>query len=316
LALAAAAVVLLAPAAGAQTFPQRPVKLIVPFAAGGSADVYARIIAQHLTSVWPQPVVVENRPGAGAVVGTDAAAKSAPDGHTLLMMSNTQTVNETLIPGKPYNLLRDFAPITEVNSSDLVMVVHPAVAAKTLKEFIALAQSKPGALNYASSGPGTPYHMAGELFKHMSKTDIVHIPYSGSAGARNDVLGGHVQMMFDAITTMSGLIGEKQLTALMVTGPKRSSVLPDVPTAAEAGLPGYEATIWLGLMVPIATPKPIVEKINADVVAFLKKPETIEQWGKQGADPAPLSPDQFGTFIASDIKKWGDLITQANIKVQ
>jgi tripartite-type tricarboxylate transporter receptor subunit TctC len=158
--------------------------------------------------------------------------------------------------------------------------------------------------------------MAGELFKHMSKTDIVHIPYSGSAGARNDVLGGHVQMMFDAITTMSGLIGEKQLTALMVTGPKRSSVLPDVPTAAEAGLPGYEATIWLGLMVPIATPKPIVEKINADVVAFLKKPETIEQWGKQGADPAPLSPDQFGTFIASDIKKWGDLITQANIKVQ
>src|SRR4051794_21025253 len=187
----------------AQSWPQKPVKIIVPFAAGGPADLYARLVGEKLQSALGQPFVIENRPGGGALPGTDAVAKSAPDGYTLLMMSNTHTVNESLFQDKPYQLLRDLAPVAPVNYSDLVMVVHPSVPANTLAEFVVLAKSKPGTLNYASSGPGTPYHMAGELFKAMAGVDIVHVPYKGSSGARTDILGGQVQMMFDAITTMA-----------------------------------------------------------------------------------------------------------------
>jgi tripartite-type tricarboxylate transporter receptor subunit TctC len=186
----------------AQTYPSKTVKIIVPFAAGGPADNYARFMAQRLQDSLGQSFVVENRPGAGAIIGTDAAAKSAPDGYTLLLMSNAQTVNETLITNKPYQLLRDFVPIAPINSSDLVLVANPALAASNTKDLIKLALSKPGKLNYASSGPGTPYHMAGELFKSMSGTYLVHIPYKGSSGARTDVIGGQVEMMFDAVTTM------------------------------------------------------------------------------------------------------------------
>ncbi len=225
-----------APAA-AQDYPNKGVKIIVPFAAGGPADVYARVIAQHLQESLKQSFVVENRPGAGSVIGTDIVAKSAPDGYTLLMMSNTHTANESLMPNKPFQLMRDFTGVAPVNASDLVMVVHPSVAAKDLKEFIALAKEKPKGLNYASSGPGTPYHMAGELFKAMSGTDIVHVPYSGSSGARNDVTGGHVQMMFDAITTMAPAAAAGQVRALATTGAKRSAVLPNVPTGIGSGRP-------------------------------------------------------------------------------
>ena len=188
--------------AAAEDYPSRPVKFIVPFGAGGPADVFARVLAQHLQESLKQSFVVEDRPGAGSMIGTDAVAKSAPDGYTLLVMSNTHTTNESLIPNKPFQLMRDFVPVAPINYSDLLMVVHPSVPAKDLKEFIALAKSKPGQLNYASSGPGTPYHMAGELFKAMSGTDIVHVPHKASGDARNSVIGGHVQMMFDAITTM------------------------------------------------------------------------------------------------------------------
>src|ERR1700682_304034 len=239
--------------AQAEEYPARPVKLIVPFAAGGPADIYARFLAQRLEAALRQPFIVDNRPGAGSVIGTDAAAKSAPDGYTLLLMSNTHTVNESLVPGKPYALLRDFIPVAPVNYSDLVLVVHPAVAANNLAELLALAKAKPGKLNYASSGPGTPYHMAGELFKAMSGTNIVHVAHRGSGDARTAVLGGHVQMMIDAITTTAPTVQSGQVRALGTTGLKRSSVLPDVPTIAEAGVPGYEATIWLRLMGPGGT---------------------------------------------------------------
>ncbi len=202
-----ASIVLLAlafiPQALAQDYPSRQVRVIVPFGAGGPADVYARVIAQHLSEQLKQTFVVENRPGAGSIIGTDAVAKSAPDGYTLLVMSNTHTTNESLVANKPFQLMRDFVPVATLNYSDLIMVVHPSVPAKDLKEFIALAKSKPGELNYASSGPGTPYHMAGELFKAMSGTNIVHVPHKASGEARNAVIGGHVQMMFDAITTMT-----------------------------------------------------------------------------------------------------------------
>ena len=237
----------------------------MPFGAGGPADVYARVIAQHLSEQLKQTFVVEDRPGAGSIIGTDAVAKSAPDGYTLLVMSNTHTTNESLVANKPFQLMRDFVPVAPMNYSDLIMVVHPSVPAKDLKEFIALAKSKPGELNYASSGAGTPYHMAGELFKAMSGTDIVHVPHKASGEARNSVIGGHVQMMFDAITTMAPNVAAGQVRALATTGIKRSELTPDVPTVAEAGVPGYEATIWLGVMAPAGTPKEIVDKLNAEI---------------------------------------------------
>src|SRR5262249_21188391 len=233
-ALALASALSCATSAPAQDYPSRPVKIIVPFGAGGPADVFSRQLAQHLSEALKQSFVVEDRPGAGSIIGTDAVAKSAPDGYTLLAMSNTHTVNESLTSNKPFQLMRDFVPVAGINYSDLVMVIHPSVPAKDLKEFIALAKSKPGALNYASSGPGTPYHMAGELFKAMSGTNLVHVPHKASGEMRNSVIGGHVQMAFDAITTMASNVKAGQVRALGTSALKRSIVLSDVPTIAAA----------------------------------------------------------------------------------
>ncbi len=301
-------------AAFAQDYPNRPVKIVVPFAAGGPADVYARFLAQRLQEALGQPFVVDDRPGGGSIVGTDAAAKSAPDGYTLLVMSNAHTVNESLIPNKPFVLTRDFVPVAPINYSDLVMVVHPSVPAKTLAEFIALAKAQPGKLNYASSGPGTPYHMAGELFKAMAGVDIVHIPYKGSSGARTDILGGQVQMMFDAVTTMSEHVKAGQVRALGTSGKARSSVLPDVPTVSEAGVPGYEATIWLGVVAPKGTPPAIVNRLNAEITKIVNRPEVRSDWGKQGAAAMTMTPDAFGKYIAEDIVKWERIVKISGAK--
>src|SRR5213083_1059378 len=270
-------------AAWSQAYPARAVRIVVPFATGGPADIYARFIGAKLQEALGQPFVIEDRPGGGSIVGTDVVAKSPPDGYTLLMMSNTHTVNETLIPKKPFDLMRDLAPISGVNYSDLLMVIHPSVPANNLKDFIELAKSSPGALNYASSGPGTPYHMAGELFKAMAGVDIVHIPYKGSSGARTDVLGGQVQMMFDAVPTMAEHAKTGKVKALGTSGKARSAVLPGVPTIDEAGVAGYEAVIWLGLMAPAGTPRPILEKLNVEVNKVVSAPEVKEAWAKQGA---------------------------------
>ena len=259
--------------------------------------------------------MVEDRPGGGSIVGTDAVAKSAPDGYTLLMMSNTHTVNETLIPKKPFDLMRDFAPITGVNYSDLLMVVHPSVPANNLKEFISLAKAKPKELNYASSGPGTPYHMAGELFKAMAGVDIVHVPYKGSDGARTGILGGQVQMMIDAITTMAPNVRAGKLKALGTTGKTRSSVLPDVPTVAEAGVAGYEAGIWLGLMAPAGTPRPVLERLNVEVNKIINAPEVRETWTKQGAMPMGMPINQFDRFLREEIVKWASVVKVSGAKV-
>jgi tripartite-type tricarboxylate transporter receptor subunit TctC len=304
----------LAGSAPAQDWPARPVKIIVPFAAGGPADVYARVLAQRLGESLGQPFVVEDRPGAGSVIGTDAVAKSAPDGYTLLMMSNAQTVNESLIPNKPYALLRDFAPVAPVNYSDLVLVVHPSVPANTLAELLKLAKAQPGKLNYASSGPGTPYHMAGELFKAMAGVDIVHVPYKGSADARKDTIGGQVQMMFDAVTTMSEQAKAGKVRALGTTGKARSSVLPDVPTIAEAGVPGYEAVIWLGVMAPKGTPAPIVAKLNAEITRIVSRPDVRADWAKQGAAPMAMTPDEFTRYTADDVAKWERIVKISGAK--
>ncbi len=316
LALAAAAAVMLAWPAAAQDYPTRSVRIVVPFAAGGPADLFARVLAQHLSDALKQSFVVEDRPGAGSVIGTGEVAKAPADGYTLLMMSNTHTTNESLLPNKPYQLMRDFAPVAGVNSSDLVLVVHPSVPAKTLREFIALAKSEPGKLNYASSGPGTPYHMAGELFKSMSGTNIVHVPYKGSSGARNDIVGGHVQMMFDAVTTMATMAKAGQVRALATSGKARTAVLPDVPTVAEAGVPGYESTIWLGVMAPAGTPKPVIDKLNAEINKILARDDIRKTWGEQGAETMLLSPAAFDSHLKADIEKWAKVVKDANIKVQ
>ena len=307
--------VLIAGPAAAQGYPNRVVKMIVPFGAGGPADVYARVLAQHLSEETKQSFVVEDRPGAGSVIGTDAVAKSAPDGYTLLIMSNTHTTNESLLPNKPFQLMRDFMPVATINYSDLLMVVHPSVPAKTVQEFIDLAKKEPGKLNYASSGPGTPYHMAGELFKAMSHTNIVHVPHKASGDARNSVLSGTVQMMFDAITTMSPLAKAGKVRALATTGLKRSELTPDLPTVAET-VPGYEATIWLGVMAPKGTPKEVISFLNTNINKVINKPEVKQIWLKQGAIPLVMTPEQFDAYLRKDIEKWANVVKVSGAKIQ
>jgi tripartite-type tricarboxylate transporter receptor subunit TctC len=314
--IAAAACIACAAPVSAEPWPAKPVTIVVPFGPGGPADVYARILGQHLTETFKQQFIIENKPGAGAIIGTEVAAKSPPDGYTLLMMSNTQTTNETLFINKPYQLMRDLVPVASVNSSDLVMVVHPSVPAKTLQDFIALAKASPGTLTYASSGPGTPYHMAGELFKAMSGTDILHVPHRGSGEARNDVLGGHVQMMFDAVTAMKGSIDAGQVRALATTGQKRSTVLPDLPTVSEAGVPGYEATIWLGIMAPKGTPPDIVDRLNLEIGRIIEQPAVRDAWAQQGAVPMTMTPAEFGAYLHQDIAKWAKVIKESGATVQ
>jgi tripartite-type tricarboxylate transporter receptor subunit TctC len=317
-ALAAAflATPLLAAAAPAQDYPVRPVRIIVPFGAGGPADVAARLIGNILQEGFGQPFVIEDRPGAGGVIGTVEAAKSAPDGYTLLMMSNTQTANESLVPQRKYELMRDLVPIAPVNYSDLMIVVNPQVQARTLQEFIALAKSQPGKLNYASSGQGTPYHMAGELFKAMAGIDLVHVPYRNSGEARSGVIGGQVQMMIDAVTTMAPNVEANQVRALATTGKTRSSVLPDVPTVNDAGVPGYEATIWLGFMAPAGTPKPIIDKLNAAINAAVKRPDIVKLWTGQGAVAMSMTPAEFDAYLRGDIVKWADVVKKFADKPQ
>ena len=306
---------LLSHPASAQNYPNRTVKLIVPFGAGGPADVYARVLAQHLSEVTKQSFVVEDRPGAGSIIGTDAVAKSAPDGYTLLIMSNTHTTNESLIPNKPFQLMRDFVPVATINYSDLLMVVHPDVPAKTVAEFIALAKKEPGKLNYASSGPGTPYHMAGELFKAMSGTDIVHVPHKASGDMRNSVLAGNVQMMFDAITVMSELAKAGKVRALATTGKERNPLTPDLPTVGET-VPGYESTIWIGLMAPKGTPKEVITFLNSSVNKVIELPDVKSTWLKQGAIPLVKTPEEFDAYLRKDIEKWAGVVKASGAKVQ
>ena len=302
------------PLAQAQEYPVRPVRIIVPFAAGGPADIYARFIGQRLSDALGQTFTVDNRPGGGSVIGTDMAAKAAADGYTLLMMSNTHTVNESLIPNKPFTLMKDFMPVAPVNYSDLVLVVHPKTGFSTLKELIAAAKAKPRGMNYASSGPGTPYHMAGELFKAMAGIDITHVPYKGSSGARTDVLGGQVEMMFDAVPTMQQNIASGRLKALAVTATARSPVLPDVPTMHEAGVPGYESTIWLGVMAPAGTPRAVVTRLNGEVGRIVARADVKAEWAKQGATPMLMSADEFAQFMREDIEKWARIVKISGAK--
>ena len=299
--------------AHAQSYPNRPVKIVVPFASGGPADNYARFMAQRLGDELKQSFVVDNKPGAGSIIGTDFAAKSPADGYTLLMMSNTQTVNESLVPNKPFTLMKDFVGIAPVNYSNLLLVVHPSVPAKTVAELVALAKSKPGKLNYASSGNGTPYHMAGELFKYMAGVDMTHVPYKGSSGARTDIVGGQVDVMFDAETTMAEFARGGKVRALGGTGLVRSANLQELPTVAET-VPKYEATIWLGLMAPKGTPADVVSKLNAAVRKIVNNPEVKTAWAKQGAVPMSMNVAEFEQYLNADIAKWTNIVKVSGAK--
>ena len=307
--------IILALPVSAQNYPDRTVRLIVPFGAGGPADVYARILAQHLSEETKQSFVVENRPGAGSLISTDAVAKSAPDGYTLLVMSNTHTTNESLIPNKPYQLMRDFVPVASINYSDLLLVVNPEVPVESVAELIALAKKDPGKLNYASSGPGTPYHMAGELFKAMSGTDIVHVPHKASGDMRNSVLSGNVQMMFDAITVMSQMAQAGKVRGLATSGVKRNPLTPDLPTVGET-VPGYESTIWIGLMAPKGTPKEVVSFLNTSINKILERSDVKEAWLKQGAIPMVKTPEEFDAYLRQDIEKWAHVLKVSGAKIE
>jgi tripartite-type tricarboxylate transporter receptor subunit TctC len=314
----AAAVLVAAPAfaQSAASWPERPVKMIVPLGAGGPADLVGRYIAQQLGERFKQSFFIENRPGAAGIIGTTEAAKAPPDGYTLLVVASPHINLEILATNKTYQLMRDFTAVSVCASTDAVMVVHPSVPAKTVTEFIALAKSKPGALTYASSGPGSNKHLGGELFKLMTGTDILHVAYKGSTQARNDIIGGHVNMMFDEVPSVAPNVLAGQVRALGVTGAKRTGALPDIPTVSEAGVPGYEHTGWFGIMAPAGTPKEIVDKLNAEIRAMVARPDVKAYWEKQGTETMSLTPAESEAFLRAELEKWTKVVKTANIKLE
>jgi tripartite-type tricarboxylate transporter receptor subunit TctC len=303
----------LAPTARADDYPNRTVKIIAPFGAGGPADIYTRVIARELEKALKQPFVVENRPGAGTTIGTGVVAQSSPDGYTLLVVSGTQTVNETLYTRKPYRLMHDLVPVAPIVDSDLVLVVNPTVPAKNLRELLALARNKPGVLNFGSSGPGSNYHMAAELLKNLTGINIVHVPYRGSSGMRTDILSGQIQLLFDSVPTMAPWIKSGKVRAMGTSGTKRSPILPEVPTIAEAGVPGFQATLWVGLMAPKGTPQPIIALLNREIIKILKRPEIEAAWEKQGATPLTMTQPEFAAFMQAQVDKWAKVIKENHI---
>ena len=300
----------------AQDYPNKPVKLLVPFAAGGPADVYARFLAQRLQDAMGQPFVVENRPGGGAVLGTEIAAKSAPDGYTLLVMSNTHTVNESLLPNRPYQLMRDFTPVAPINYSDLVLVVHPSVGVDSVADLVKLAKASPGKLNYASSGPGTPYHMAGELFKAMAGVDLLHVPYKGTALSIPDLANGRVSILFDNIVSAQPHLRAGTVKALAVTSKARSALMPELPTMSEAGVAGFDSTAWFALFGPAGLPAEIRARLHEAAVAAVKAPDARERLAAAGAEISGAGGDELASLMRGDIAKWGRVVKTGNIKAE
>jgi tripartite-type tricarboxylate transporter receptor subunit TctC len=311
--LALASVTLTATSAPADEYPSRPVKIIVPFGAGGPTDIYTRDIDEELRKALHQPFVLENRPGAGTTVGTDLVAHAVPDGYTLLMVSSTQTVNETLYATKPYQLLRDLVPIAPLMENDLVLVVPPTLPVRNLADLLALAREKPGTLNFGSSGPGSNYHMAAELLKNLTGINIVHVPYKGSTGMRTDILSGQIQMLFDSIPSMAPMAKSGMVRPLGTSGEKRSPILPDVPTIAEGGVPGFRFSQWVGFMAPKDTPRPIVDQLNKTITGILSRPDIKQAWEEQGATPMVMTQPQFSAFMAAEIDKWANVIKANHI---
>jgi tripartite-type tricarboxylate transporter receptor subunit TctC len=296
------------------SYPARPVRIVVPQSPGASTDTTARLIAQKLTTALGQTVLVDNRPGAGSVIGTELVAKATPDGHTLLVVASSITLNPIMHKNLSWDPVRDFAPITQLSSFPNILVVHPAVPVKTVKDLVALAKAKPGALNYGSAGTATGTHLSAELFKHMTGTDMVHVPYKGGGAAIPALMGGQVQLMFG--TTVSALphVRAGKLRAIAVTSPKRSPSAPDVPTIAESGVPGYDHTPWNGFLAPAKTPRAIVARLNEETARILHAPDTRAVFMNEGAEPVGNKPEEFAAIIKSEIAKWGKVIQAAGIK--
>ena len=311
----ATAMLLAGAAAGQQPYPEKPIRLIVPYAPGGSTDLLARLIGPKLAESWGQSVIVDNRPGGNTIIGTQALTKAAPDGYTILLMAIAHTIIPNLIP-TPYDPIRDFAPVATVGRGELLLVVHPSVPASNLQELIALAKSKPGQLNYASASTGGPLHLAGELFNMLADVKTQHIPYKGGGPAMLDLLGGHVQMMFSSPPESIPHLKTGKLKAIAISGSTRSPVLPQVATFAEAGMPGFTAKNWFGILAPAGTPRPVIDKLSTEVARILALPEIRDKLLSQGMDPFTSTPDQFGALLKSDLALYGKIIKAANVKLE
>ncbi len=301
--------------AASAEFPARPLRLIVPYAAGGNADIMARLVGQHLSENIGQQVVIDNRPGANGIIGTELAAKAPGDGYTLVLVASSLATNPSLLNKMPYDAQRDLAPITIVGSTPLILAAYPGLAASTVKELIALAKARPGQLNYATSGQGSPANLAGALFNFMTGVNIVHVTYKGTAQATTDVLGGHVQLFYPSMTAVLAYVKAGKLKALGMTSLKRSPLAPEIPTVSESGIPGYQANIWNGVLAPSATPRALVTKLNAELVRVLTSAETRERFAAAGADIAHGTPEEFRAFIAAEQAKWAKVIRETGMRV-
>lgn len=299
----------------AQTYPAKSVRMLVPFPPGGGTDFMARLLGRHLSESWGQTVVIENRPGASMMIASEIVAKAPPDGYTIIMSSTNHTINPSLYPKIPYDTVRDFAPVTQVATSPFLLVVHPSLPVRTTRELIELARARKGQLTYASSGTGGPQQLAGELFKTMAKVDITHVPYKGTGPAEVDLVGGHVQVMFATIISAAPQVAAGKMRALAVTSRKRSNAFPDLPTVSEAGLEGYEASSWWGILAPGRTPAEIVDKLHADIVSVLQLPEPRKRIVGLGGEPVGNTPQQFATLLQEEIRKWAKVVKEANVRI-
>jgi len=315
LALAALAALAALPAT-AQNYPNRAIRLVVPSSPGGGTDITGRIVAAKLSEQLGQQVVVDNRAGAGTIIGIEIGAKAAPDGYTLLMGLSTLAINPSMYAKLPYDAIKDLAPISLAVLSPNILTVHPSVPAKTIKEFIALAKAKPGTITFGSAGQATSPHLSGELLKVLAKIDIVHVPFKGSGQSVISSISGEIAANFPSVPTAIPYIKAGKLRGLGVTTAKRSQALPDVPSIAEAGVPGYEATQWFGVLAPAATPRPIIDKLNQEIVKALRSPDVRDRLIADGTDPAPTTPEEFGAYIKSETEKWTKVIKAAGIKPQ
>lgn len=303
-------------AAQSQTYPVKPVRLIVPFTPGGGTDIVARTIAPKLTDRFHQQVFVDNRPGAAGTVGADLTVKSAPDGHTMLVGSTSEVgIGSSLHTKLPYNTLRDLAPVTPLASTPMVLVVHPSIPVKTAKELVAFTLARPGQLNYVSAGTGTGNHMSGELFRYLTKIDIVHIAYKGAGPALADLVGGQVHLMFSTLPAAAPFVTAGRLKALAVSSAQRAPSMPEIPTMVESGVPGYEVVYWYGFFAPAATPKDVLARIHADTAEVLRLPDVVANFAKQGLDPIKQTQAQFAAFVKADIEKWAVVVKASGAEV-
>ena len=302
-----------APTAG---YPVKQIRMLVPFAAGGPTDAIARAVGQKLTETWGQPVVVDNRPGAGGNIGTEIAAKAPPDGYTLFIGTVANAINQSLFAKLPFDFVRDFAPVTQNYITGLILAVHPSLPVQSVKELIALAKARPGDLSYSSSGVGGTPHLSGELFNTLAGVKMVHVPYKGSAPAMADLLGGQIQLTFDNMLTVLPQVKAGKLRGLAVTLVTRSPLAPELPTVAEAGLAGFEVKSWNGVVVPAGTPKDVIARLNGEIVRILRQPDLREKFLLQGIELVPTTPEEFGAFIRQDIAKWAKVIQVSGARAE